>query len=150
MARHMSATRDSGRATFLLEVALDRARMKTRLARLLFEERVKRGGGDAHRFAQPEMARLIGYSARQYQRLENADDPSLPGWRDLERIMEKLDLDPSAIFSEEENEPEVSAPTGDGQADRLEAQIARLIGLLEAEQAQRADQPVDAEAPSAR
>ena len=126
----MSATRDSGRATFLLEVALDRARMKTRLARLLFDERVKRGGGDPHRFAQPEMARLIGYSARQYQRLENADDPSLPGWRDLERIMEKLDLDPNAIFSDDEEPEAPKAPTGDDQMVALREEVGEVREIV--------------------
>lgn len=98
MARHLAATHDGCRASFLLEVALDRARIKQRLAAILFAERERRGGGDARRFPQPEMARLLGYSLRQYQRLEDPDDQNLPNWSDLERIMGVLDLDATAIF----------------------------------------------------
>lgn len=121
MARHLAATHDGGRATFLLEVALDRARMKSRLAGVLNAERAKRGGGDARRFAQPEMARLLGYSLRQYQRLEDANDPSLPSWSDLERIMELLDLDATQIFGAD---PEQAASNGKPAGD--ERQLREL------------------------
>jgi transcriptional regulator with XRE-family HTH domain len=104
MARHTSATLHDARATFLLEVALDRARLKQRLAEALHRERVRRGGGDARRFPQPKMAELLGYSLRQYQRLENSEDPNLPSWNDLERIAEVLELDAGELFASEEPE----------------------------------------------
>lgn len=102
MTRQMSATRRDGRATFLLEMALDKARMKARLAAVLADERRQRGNGDPRRFPQPEMAALLGYSLRQYQRLEDPDDPSLPTWDDLTAILAKLERDPAEIFADDE------------------------------------------------
>lgn len=127
MARHMSATPLVGLSTFLLEMALDKARMKGRLASVLVDERRKRGHGDAKRFPQPKMAELLGYSLRQYQRLEDADDGSLPSWDDLTEILAKLDRPPSDIFGDDE--PVSRAAT----APRLEgaaAEEARDLRIL--------------------
>lgn len=74
--------------------------MKERLAAVLLAERVKRGHGDARRFAQPAMADLLGYSLRQYQRLEDPDDPNLPGWGKLEAIADKLGLEAAELFGD--------------------------------------------------
>jgi hypothetical protein len=125
MARHLAATSSGGRATFLLEVALDRARMKTRLAGVLAEERARRGGGDARRYPQPQMAQLLGYSLRQYQRLEDPEDPSLPGWNDLERIMEILELDASAIFGDRDEAVDVATPGDVVDLRELRDELAR-------------------------
>lgn len=124
MARHLAATPHGGRATFLLEVALDRARMKARLAGILVAQRSERGGGDARRFPQPEMARLLGYSLRQYQRLEDANDPSLPSWSDLERIMGILDLDAAAIFEPYDDEQPSTLVSRDVELQELRDQIS--------------------------
>jgi hypothetical protein len=122
----MAATRDGGRATFLLEVALDRARTKARLAGVLLQERARRGGGDARRFPQPQMAALLGYSLRQYQRLEDPEDTSLPGWNDLERIMGRLELDASTIF-DDDLQQDVDVATADDVVDlrELRDELAR-------------------------
>lgn len=65
---------------------------------MLREERVRRGGGDGRRFPQPVMADLLGYSLRQYQRLEDPGHPSLPPRRKLELIARRLGLDTSRLF----------------------------------------------------
>jgi transcriptional regulator with XRE-family HTH domain len=108
----MSATQLGGLSTFLLEMALDKARMKGRLAAVLQDERRIRGRGDARRFPQPEMARLLGYSLRQYQRLEDPDDGSLPTWDDLNEILAKLGRPQSDIFAEESDEPPLNGELG--------------------------------------
>jgi transcriptional regulator with XRE-family HTH domain len=141
MARQMSATRRDGLATFLLEMALDKARMKARLASVLIEERTKRGHGDARRFPQPEMADLLDYSLRQYQRLEDPDSESLPNWDTLTRILDLLGRPSSDIFGDDE-EAEIEGPEarsdGDGSSSDLEEAIAdlgekvdRILELLE-------------------
>lgn len=114
----MTATRDGGRAKFLLEVALDRARTKQNLARVLRDQRVQRGGGDARRFPQPKMAELLGYSLRQYQRLEDENDHGLPSWDDLDAIAEKLGLTTADLFPPDE--PVTEPPPDQGLADRLQ------------------------------
>lgn len=142
----MSATLNDARATFLLEVALDRARLKQRLAEALYRERVLRGGGEARRFPQPKMAELLDYSLRQYQRLENADDPNLPSWNDLERIADRLDLDAAALFGDAEDEETVSR---DDELHALREELGEVRGQLAAVQrlleerlpAAREDQP---------
>lgn len=153
MARHTAATLPDARGTFLLEVALDRARVKQRLAIALVDERSRRGGGDARRFPQPEMARELGYSLRQYQRLENPDDPSLPRWGELEQIAERLGLDADRLFGDDGDEPPtppVGAPAGDLDAlfvevrnvaeevRQLRAAVRRLEGRLPRREGPRA------------
>ena len=133
MARMMSATRGDARATFLLEVALDRARLKQRLAETLLRERVERGGGEARRFPQPRMAELLGYSLRQYQRLEDPNDASLPTWTDLERIADRLDLDASEIFGDPT--PDVGAVSQDDELHALREELGEVRGQLAAMQA---------------
>lgn len=129
MTRSLSATGNGGRATFLLEVALDRARIKQRFAKLLYDERVRRGGGDARRFPQPEMAQLLGIGMRQYQRWEDPDDGSLPYWRNIEAIGEKLDVDVSDLFNAvQQLEPEESPEPADLASLRRE--LATEIGRL--------------------
>lgn len=125
MASNLSATRDVGRATFLLEVALDRARMKERLAAVLLAERAKRGHGDPRRFAQPAMADLLGYSLRQYQRLEDPDDPNLPGWSKLEAIADKLGLEASGLFGGDAD-AQVSTATN-GEPLQLDESVLRQM-----------------------
>jgi transcriptional regulator with XRE-family HTH domain len=132
----MSATTLDGLSTFLLEMALDKRQMKERLAAVLLEERKTRGHGDPRRFAQPAMAGLLGYSARQYQRLENADDASLPVYSDLIEILEKLGRPTSDIFGEEDVEPETldepaSSVSEDVRLGRLESTLERVLGLVQ-------------------
>lgn len=86
--------------------------MKERLAAVLLAERAKRGHGDARRFAQPAMADLLGYSLRQYQRLEDPDDPNLPGWSKLEAIADKLGLEASGLFGDDADAPVSTATNG--------------------------------------
>jgi hypothetical protein len=145
MARQMSATRRDGLATFLLEMALDKARMKARLASVLLEERQQRGHGDARRFPQPAMAALLGYSLRQYQRLEDPDEGSLPLWEDLTQILAKLGRPDSDIFGEDadaadpaeslelEPSPNPNTPNPDlaEELAALGAKIDRILALLE-------------------
>lgn len=136
MAANLSATRDGGRSTFLLEVALDRARMKQRLAAALLAQRVERGGGDARRFPQPAMAQLLGYSLRQYQRLEDPDDPNLPTWNNIESIGDKLGLNASELFGDEpEGEQPAATPplTTDEvlqRLDRIERTVESLVQVV--------------------
>jgi len=132
MAANLSATHDVGRSTFLLEVALDRARMKQRLAAALLAQRVERGGGDARRFPQPAMAQLLGYSLRQYQRLEDPDDPNLPTWNNIEAISAKLNLNASAIFGEDEPVEEPPAPATPPSDDLLFQKVEALETAVEA------------------
>lgn len=140
MARQMSATRRDGLSTFLLEMALDKARMKARLAAVLLDERTRRGLGDARRYPQPEMARLLGYSLRQYQRLEDADDPSLPGWDDLTEILAKLERPETDVFGSDNIsdapapavQPDPVAATGREGPAGLAAEVAAQRRLLEA------------------
>lgn len=153
MTANLSATRDGGRATFLLEVALDRARLKQRLAAVLLAERTERGLGDARRFPQPAMAAVLGYSLRQYQRLEDPDDPNLPSWNNIEVIADKLGLDPSDLFGDDGSEPK---PTENGSAtpppqSELDAlrqdlqeqreQLARMEALLHRALGEHPDAP---------
>lgn len=99
MTRHVAATAERGLATFLLEMALDRSRIKARFAAMLLDERTARGDGDARRFPQPEMAKLLGYSLRQYQRLEDPDNASMPGWRGINNILATLGRDEDDVFT---------------------------------------------------
>jgi hypothetical protein len=72
------------------------------------------------------MAQLLGYSLRQYQRLEDPEDPSLPGWNDLERIMGRLELDASTIF-DDDLQQDVDVATADDVVDlrELRDELAR-------------------------
>lgn len=127
MARHAAATLEVTRGTFLLEVALDRARLKARLAEALLRERTRRGGGEARRFPQPKMAAELGYSLRQYQRLEDPNEPGIPNWDDLERIVERLGINPAEIFDDATDEP----PTHPGdEDDDPQMQILRALEAL--------------------
>lgn len=134
----LAATTGGGRATFLLEMALDRARLKERLAARLFAERAARGHGDARRFPQPEMARLIGYSIRQYQRLEDPDDQSLPSFADLERIAGVLEFDVADLFADDDR-VEVT-PSSDDEIAELRAEVAAALRQVEAERAEIREQ----------
>jgi len=127
----MSATRRDGLATFLLEMALDKARMKARLAAVLADERRQRGKGDPRRFPQPEMAALLGYSLRQYQRLEDESDPSLPSWDDLNAILEKLGRDAGDIFADDD-EPADAPPATPDRAEAGVEETRELRALVEA------------------
>lgn len=76
--------------------------MKQRFAAALHDARRKRGGGDASTFPQHKMAEEIGYSLRQYQRLENPNVADLPPWTKIEKIADQLDLDLSTLFADPE------------------------------------------------
>ena len=103
----MTATRDDVRSTFLLELALDRAHLKKRFAALMLSGRTKRGYGDARKYPQPEMARELGVSLRQYQRWEDPDHPSMPTFPGVTKLCERLGVDTSILFTEPEPEPEL-------------------------------------------
>lgn len=135
----MSATLGGGLSTFLLEVALNRRRVKERLAALLIEERGRRapdGSGDPRRFPQPEMARLLGYSLRQYQRLEDPEDGSLPRFDQMQQLLEKLDRPSSDVYGDEEPPSlETTGEDDDVNEDRLarmEEEVGEVRELLEA------------------
>lgn len=92
-------------------MALDRARLKQRLSAALIKERTQRGNGDARRFPQPKMAELLGYSLRQYQRLEDPNDGNLPSWDSLETILDKLGLSSDDIFGGDDATDVTTPPT---------------------------------------
>lgn len=97
--------------------------MKERLSAALIAERARRGGGDPRRFPQPKMADLLGYSLRQYQRLEDANDPNLPTWNRIEIILARLELDADALFGE----PSDNDGGGDGESiSSLSRRLERL------------------------
>lgn len=117
----------------MLEVALDRSRMKERLADALIQERTRRGGGDARRFPQPKMAELLGYSLRQYQRLEDAEDGGLPSWENLDAIAEKLGLSPSDLFDDDPGQPArraEPAPDLTARLQKVEERLSKSEALL--------------------
>lgn len=151
MARNATATFNVARATFLLEMALDRAQMKERLARVLLEERTKRGHGDPRRFPQPEMARLLSVALRTYQRWEAPDDPMLPYWRNLEQIAATLDRDladlvgdadqdaAAALVPATDRAEEVADLQGRGEIvqDKLVLAVQALLNRIDSERAER-------------
>lgn len=128
----MSATWSGGRARFLLEVALDRSRMKERLADALIQERTRRGNGDPRRFPQPKMAELLGYSLRQYQRLEDPEDGGLPSWENLDAIAERLGLNPADLFDDASAAKPVVEPEPDLRArlQKVEERLSKSEALL--------------------
>lgn len=125
---NIAATRDSVRATFLLEVALDEARTRQRVADFLLQERSRRGHGDARRFPQPKMADLLGVSLRTYQHWEAAD--TMPTWRNLEEVAGRLKVDVTDIIGEVS--PEVAAAGETEILDRLDEIVQRLERLEKA------------------
>lgn len=134
MASNLSATLAGTRATFLLELALDRAHLKARLAARLLDERTRRGMGDARKFPQPKMADLIGYSLRQYQRLEDAEDSSMPSFADMEEIAAKLEFDMAELFADEPEETpaeDVTPSPSPGDVGELRRELAHLRGALQ-------------------
>ena len=100
----MSATWSDVRGSLLLAVALTRAQVKERFAAMLLSERTKRGHGDPRNYPQPEMARELNVSLRQYQRWEDANDPSMPGTGGLLKVCETLGRDPQEIYDDPEPE----------------------------------------------
>lgn len=126
----MTATNARHRATFLLEVALDAARINEQIAGRLRAERERR------HLTQEKMAPLVGLSLRQYQRLENGQ--SMPRWSNIEQIAAALDLDVSALLEAEpgdEAEPVAGASGGtagfdDARLERMEGQIAEVRTLV--------------------
>jgi hypothetical protein len=89
------------------------------------------------------MAALLGYSLRQYQRLEDPDEGSLPLWEDLTQILAKLGRPDSDIFGEDADaadpaesldlEPIPNPPNPDlaEELAALGAKIDRILALLE-------------------
>ena len=138
----MSATRSGARGSLLLAVALTRAQVKERFAAMLLSERTKRGHDDPRNYPQPEMARELNVSLRQYQRWEDANDPSMPGTGGLLKVCETLERDPAEIYDDPEPEPEPDdkfaliqeALREQAKADRaFEKRVeARLRGLEDA------------------
>lgn len=106
-----------GLSTFLLEMALDESRMRERFAAKLLAERTRRGGGDARRYPQPQMAELLGTTLRSYQGWEAGE--RMPRWRNLERIAATLAWNVSELFEDDELPPEP-------EADRLTALEAKV------------------------
>lgn len=114
-----SATTARQRATFLLEVALDEARIKERLAAALRKWRGPR--------SQLDVYRETGLSYRQYQRLENAQ--SLPRWRTLEELAERTGIDMAEIVGGDE-EAEAAEPTRDDEIHALREELGEVRGEL--------------------
>lgn len=132
MTRPMSATWNATRSTFLLEVALDQARVRQRLAAALLRERGKRGRGDARKYPQPEMARLLNLSLRQYQRIEAGE--SMPRWRTLEQMADRLDITVADLIGDSDEAISEAAVPGEEWSrvfDRLDEILGRLDRLEE-------------------
>lgn len=124
----VAATTTRAFSRFLLEMALDKARMRERLAARLLQERARRGGGDARRFPQPEMASLLNVSLRTYQGWES--ETILPSWRNLEGIASALEWDLEELFGDESapdvEVPDVAATQQDEAAESVLAAVDRL------------------------
>lgn len=76
------------------------------------------------------MAQLLGYSLRQYQRLEDPADQSLPRWSELERITRELGID--SLFTEDEVEEEQPETVDLRELrDHLDAQHDEVVRRLE-------------------
>lgn len=119
-----SATTARQRATFLLEVALDEAQIKERLAAALREWRGRR--------SQLDVYAETGLSYRQYQRLENAQ--SLPRWRTLEAIAERTGIDLADIVGDGEERETLTSSESDGLREELaevRGELAELRRLFE-------------------
>ena len=125
MACYKSATFDGVRGSLLLELALDRARLKERFAAMLLDERAQRGHGDARRYPQPKMAAELGLSLRQYQRWENPADPSMPGTEEMLKVCEAFSRSPSELFGEVE--PVETEPIDAEQLGRAIAATRREV-----------------------
>jgi transcriptional regulator with XRE-family HTH domain len=102
----MTATRGDIGGSLLLELALDRARLKERFAAMLIAERTQRGLGRAREYPGRVMAAELGIEYRQYQRWEKADDPSMPTIPKMLAVCEKLERDPAELFGDPEPKPE--------------------------------------------
>jgi transcriptional regulator with XRE-family HTH domain len=123
----MTATRERARATFLLQVALDEARTRQRIAAALLAARARLGGGDARRFPQPKMAEVLGVSLRTYQHWEAAE--TMPRWRNLEEIADRLEVDVSELVGSGDAG---QATESDGSRD-LQRQILEELSALRAD-----------------
>lgn len=108
-------------ATFLLEMALDQARIRQRIAERLI---AWRGAG-----IQPDAARALGISGRQYQRLEKAQ--STPRWRTIEQIADRMGISVGDLIGVEDLLPATVQPpaTVDLYDERFEQLVAELKGL---------------------
>lgn len=139
----LAATGTGGLSTFLLEMALDEARLRERFAAALLDWRKRRGGGDAERFPQLEAARELGAGYRTYQHWEAADH--LPRrWADVERILELIGATNSDLFAEDEPPApiELEGASDDPSQEPLLAELAELrtaIARVEAGLARLAD-----------
>lgn len=109
-------------ATFLLEMALDQARIRQRIAERLTAWR------ESKNLIQPDAARVLGLSARQYQRLEKAQ--STPRWRTIEQVAERMEISVADLIGMEElaSLPASSQPprTVDLDDERFERLFAEL------------------------
>lgn len=115
----MTATTARHRATFMLEVALDAANVRERLAAALREWRGTR----------PQLAvyQLTGLSYRQYQRVENAQ--SMPRWRNLEQLAERTGIDLAHVIGEDESSPATPAQAASGEQATMQRVLAELRDL---------------------
>jgi transcriptional regulator with XRE-family HTH domain len=100
-------------ATFLLEVALGQERVKQRLSEWLSAERGRR------HLTQQKMAEFLGASYRMYQRYEAGQ--SLPRWRHLEQMAEKLGTDLGHVLAIDE-----PLPTTDSESSSLQEGLEAL------------------------
>ena len=126
----VSATHNRAMSTFLLEMALDEARLRQRLGERLLAEREQHGGGNARRFPQPRMAELLGVTLRTYQDWEGGN--RVPSWRNLEEIAAKLNVPVSELVGDAETaaeeQPEAT-PSPDlvlQRLDQLEQSVESL------------------------
>lgn len=123
-----SATSARGLSTFLLEMALDEARIRERLSERLLAERETRGGGNTRRFPQPMMADLLDVTLRTYQEWEGA--VRVPSWRNLEKIAERLGIEITELFEDDEEEVE-PAVTFESELHALREELAGVRAVVE-------------------
>ena len=139
----IAATNNRALSTFLLEMALDEAHIRERLAALLLAERAKRGGGDARRFPQPRMAALIEVETRAYQDWEAG--VRIPKWSNLEKIAEVLKLEVADLVGDsvqplvEEPKTQKAAVTEEAFRREVRGQLEAILAKVEAVQARLGD-----------
>lgn len=146
----MTTTDARARATFLLEVALDQERLKTRIAALLRAHRVS--------LRPPEGLPQLDYrdrfvingkpvSYRQYQRWEAAQ--SMPEWKWMEVIADVLGVTQADLLADEEPAAPADAPAeepaGLAQIDARLARIEAALGIPR----ERPDEPPPGQAADA-
>lgn len=109
----MTATRGCQAATFLLQVALDEARIRARIAAALRDYRQRQAPpwtqdtmAEYLREVGKQMAPFRTVSNRQYARWEN--EQSTPENRGIELIGKAIDLDPAVFYTPEEDDDDLA------------------------------------------